>query len=81
MAKHRVTIGIGDQHFALLEQIGSVSSRQPGDVAKDMLVEILDGMQSMFDSCEGSDTNESSNRKMFRVGINRMIDALDDAPK
>lgn len=81
MAQHRVTIGVGDAHFALLQQLAEVSSRRAGDVAKDMIVQLLDGLQEMSKSCEG-DTTEAARRKILRVGLNKMMDALDnDADK
>jgi len=76
MARHRLTIGVGDEHFTLLQEIGEVSSRRAGDVAKDMVVEILDGLLDMYKNCEGH-TTESARRKILRVGLNKMMDALE----
>jgi hypothetical protein len=77
MARHRVTIGIGDEHYEWLSKLAGVSGQRVGDVARDMVIQILDGMQDMFKDIEGQ-TSESAKRKILRTGLNKMIDAMDD---
>lgn len=77
MARHRVTIGISDEHYEWLSLLAGVSGQRVGDVVRDMVVQIVDGLQDMFKELEGQ-TSQSAKRKILRNGINKMIDALEE---
>lgn len=62
-------------HLSMLEKLGNAMSKSEHQVAKDLVVETLDGMRELFDN---SDTSDQVLKKVFRMTMSNLLDALDE---
>ncbi len=76
MARNRVTIGLTDEQFQLLTELGNVSGKRAGDVAREIVAELLQSLIDMAKEFEENDDTEVKRRKLLRYGMNKMLDAL-----
>jgi hypothetical protein len=73
--KKRITFTLPDDKLELLEQLAVSTDKAPGAVAKDIIMETLGSMQEMF---KDTATNDQAMRKMFKLAMVKMIDAIDE---
>lgn len=71
----RVTLTLTQEKYDLLVKIASTMDKLPGQLAREMVLETLDAMSVMF---EGSSTTDQAMRKMFKMAMSKMIDAIDE---
>ena len=76
MARNRVTIGLTAEQFQLLTKLGNVSGKRAGDVAREIVDELLQSLIDMAKEFEENDDTEVKRRKLLRYGMNKMLDAL-----
>jgi len=73
-----VTIGLTDEQFQLLTELGNVSGKRAGDVAREIVAELLQSLIGMAKEFEENDDTEVKRRKLLRYGMNKMLDALEE---
>jgi len=75
----RVTLTLPQEKYELLESIAQSMDKHPGDVAREMVIEMLDGMIEMFGLKDGNSTltSEQSLRRMFKMAMSELLDATN----
>lgn len=80
MKYKRVTMTFNEKHMMMLEKLSEAMNKRPGEVVKDIAIEVLDGMEYMFEVEAGSEgvTSDIVLKRMFKLALTKMIDAIDD---
>jgi len=75
----RVTLTLSEDGFELLSQIAKSMDKLPGEVAREMVEEMMDGLVEMFGVKDGKSTltPDQSLRRMFKKAMGGIIDAMD----
>lgn len=79
MKNKRITVGLNKQHMEMLERLADAMEKRPGEVARDILQEWLDGMMFIFEA-DGVPEGASSDivlKRMFKLALTNMLLAME----
>ena len=79
MKNKRITVGLNKQHTEMLERLAEAMEKRPGEVARDIIQETLDGMIFMFEA-DGAPEGVSGDivlKRMFKMALTNMLQAIE----
>ena len=75
----RVTFTLTPEQKALLAKVAEALGKRQGDVAKEIVVDVLGAMQEIFGLEEGQATVSSDRalRRMYRISLGKLLEATE----
>lgn len=74
----RITMTIKPDEYEVLCKLGEAMQIPPGEVAKNIVNECVEGLAKLFEFSEENISSDKVLRRLYKMSLRKMLDAFED---